>query len=155
MCRMLKSLLEVLLVSSAVLAVLLVIAYFFVRAAFVRLGERTSAEIERRLAASFVGSGSRDAGLGRAGAADALASIERMVRLMDHMIPVPIIGGIGLDALLGVVPVVGDVVAAGVSLQVIRRSLEFGLPRELICKMLANTLTDVLLGLIPVVGDFA
>ena len=82
-------------------------------------------------------------------------SIERLSRTMDSLIKLPIVGGVGLDSLFGLFPVVGDTVSAGVSVSLIFRSLRYGIPREIITKMLANVLVDLLLGSIPVVGDLA
>jgi hypothetical protein len=82
-------------------------------------------------------------------------SIERLARIMDSAIKIPGIGGVGLDALLGLIPVAGDAASAAVSLSLIARSLRYGVPRDVIARMLANVLVDLLLGAIPVVGDLA
>jgi hypothetical protein len=170
---MLKELFLLLAVASAGLAVVVVVAYFLLRALFIRLGERISADIERRIVygaerlrhvtgprAHAVGRGIRT--FGRLRGIDEqeasrlyLERIERLARLMDAQIQLPIIGGVGVDAALGLIPVVGDIISWAISLRIIRASLEFGLPKELIAKMIANELTDLLLGLIPVFGDFA
>jgi hypothetical protein len=82
-------------------------------------------------------------------------SIERIARLMDGAVRIPIIGPVGLDALLGLFPVAGDATSAVVSLMLIARSLKYGVPREVIARMLGNVLLDMLLGSIPVAGDLA
>jgi hypothetical protein len=82
-------------------------------------------------------------------------SIERLARIMDSAIRIPGIGRVGLDALLGLVPVAGDAASAAVSLSLIARSLRYGVPRNVVARMLANVLVDLLLGAIPVVGDLA
>jgi uncharacterized protein DUF4112 len=74
---------------------------------------------------------------------------------MDSAIKLPIVGGVGLDALLGLVPVAGDAASAAVSVSIIARSIRYGIPREIITKMLANVLVDLLLGAVPIVGDLA
>lgn len=95
-------------------------------------------------------------GISEAAARAQLArSIERVSRIMDSAIKLPLVGGIGLDSLLGLVPVVGDFSSAGVSVLLIAKSLRYGIPRDLITRMLANVLLDVLVGLIPVLGDLA
>lgn len=81
--------------------------------------------------------------------------IARVAALMDSAVEVPILGRVGLDALLGLLPFVGDATSAAVSLTLIVRGLQFGIPRELVAKMLANVVMDMLLGAIPVVGDIA
>jgi hypothetical protein len=82
-------------------------------------------------------------------------SIEQLAKTMDSAIRLPIVGGVGLDSLLGLVPVAGDLTSAAVSLSLIARSVRYGIPRDIITKMLANVLVDLLLGSVPVIGDLA
>jgi hypothetical protein len=82
-------------------------------------------------------------------------SIERTARIMDSAVDLPLIGPVGLDALLGLFPVAGDTVAAAVSVSLIARCLKYGIPREIIAQMLGNVLFDLLMGALPVVGDVA
>ena len=82
-------------------------------------------------------------------------SIEQTARLMDSAVDLPIIGPVGLDALLGLFPLAGDAVAAAVSVSLIARSLKYGIPREIIAQMLGNVLLDLLIGALPGVGDVA
>jgi hypothetical protein len=80
-------------------------------------------------------------------------SIERTARLMDSAITLPIVGPVGLDALLGLFPVAGDALSAAVSVSLIARSIRYGVPNEIIARMLGNVLIDMLLGAVPLVGD--
>jgi hypothetical protein len=82
-------------------------------------------------------------------------SIERIGRIMDSAFRLPVIGPIGLDAALGLFPVAGDAISAAISLTLIARSLRYGVPREIIARMLANVLVDTLVGAVPLVGDLA
>jgi hypothetical protein len=82
-------------------------------------------------------------------------SIERIARIMDEAVELPIIGRVGLDAVLGLFPVAGDATSAAVSVLLIARSLKYGVPREIIARMLGNVLFDLLVGAIPVAGDLA
>jgi hypothetical protein len=82
-------------------------------------------------------------------------SIERVARLMDTAVKIPVIGPVGLDAVLGLFPVAGDATSAAVSVLLIARSIKYGVPRELIARMLGNVLFDLLVGAIPVAGDLA
>lgn len=82
-------------------------------------------------------------------------SIERTARLMDAAIHLPVIGPVGLDALLGLFPVAGDVVSAAIAVSIIARSLKYGVPPDIIARMLGNVLFDLLLGSVPVAGDLA
>lgn len=78
---------------------------------------------------------------------------ERMAKLMDSAIPLPVVGGIGIDAVLGVVPVIGDIISAGVGALVIVNGLQYGIPRELVSKMVGNICVDIVAGAFPLVGD--
>ena len=49
----------------------------------------------------------------------------------------------------------GDTISAGVSVWLIARSLRYGVPSDVIARMLANVLVDLLVGAVPVVGDLA
>ena len=51
-------------------------------------------------------------------------SIERTARIMDSAVDLPMIGPVGLDALLGLFPVAGDAVAAAVSVSLIAQEPE-------------------------------
>lgn len=170
-----------LLVALGVVAVIAVIGYVVLRRAFERASHRAAdqmgrilAELAGRGASSPLGRRAGTAATAAAGgftnfAAYAAArgmsedaarrefadSIERLARLMDSAVKVPIIGRVGLDALLGVFPVAGDATSALVSVMLIARSLKYGIPPEIIARMLANVLVDMLIGAVPVAGDLA
>ena len=74
---------------------------------------------------------------------------------MDSAVTLPIIGRVGLDAVLDVIPVLGNFAGAAVSLTLIARTLQFGPPPSLVSKMLSNVLVDVIVGGIPLVGPLA
>ena len=65
---------------------------------------------------------------------------------MDGAVRLPVIGPVGLDAVLGLFPVAGDVLSAGIAVSLIGRSLKYGVPHELIGRMLGNVLFDLILG---------
>lgn len=58
----------------------------------------------------------------------------------------------GWDAILGLVPVAGDTVAAGASGWVLWKSHKLGVPNRLKARMLSNVVFDYLFGSIPVIG---
>ena len=74
---------------------------------------------------------------------------------MDSAITLPIIGRVGLDAVLDLIPVFGNFAGAAVSLTLIARTLQYGPPPSLVSKMLSNVLVDVVLGGIPLIGPLA
>ena len=85
----------------------------------------------------------------------ALAEVQTIAWLLDNSIPVPGTGGrrFGIDAVIGFVPVVGDLISGGIGLFVVWRGSRLGLPRVVVARMLANTAIDMAIGAIPVLGD--
>ena len=87
--------------------------------------------------------------------ARSLAEVEALAWLLDNSIPVPGTGGrrFGIDAIIGIVPGVGDVVSGVLGLLVVWRGSRMGLPRIVVARMLLNALLDIAIGAIPVIGD--
>ncbi len=80
---------------------------------------------------------------------------ERFVRLMDDGVRLPLIGGLGLDAVLGFfLPVAGDTLTGLGSLALLSTALRRGVPTVILGRMVLNIAVDVFIGLFPVVGDF-
>lgn len=80
--------------------------------------------------------------------------IEMMERLLERAFVVPGINrAVGLDALLGLLPVAGDVVAGAMGLYIVWEARNLGMPKRTIARMLMNVGVDTTLGAIPVVGD--
>ena len=85
----------------------------------------------------------------------ALGEVEFLAWLLDNSIPVPGTGGrrFGIDALIGFVPVVGDIFGGLMSVIVVWRGSRMGLPRIVVLRMLANAAVDFVVGAIPLAGD--
>ncbi|KAG0275703.1 hypothetical protein BGZ95_008468 [Linnemannia exigua] len=66
-----------------------------------------------------------------------------------------IVGGlnVGLEAIVGLIPVVGDFLGLFASLYQIYLCYLFNIPVHLMLRMLANVLIDFVVGLIPWIGD--
>ena len=151
------------LTAAFVAAVALSVAgYFVARALFIRAAEQMAATIDRRVGAAAAGAFTRAAAYARATGVDPAEvdrrigrHIDRVAHLMDSAVRLPIIGPVGLDAVIGLVPVVGDLAGAAVSLMLVYRSLRYAPSAALVSTMLANVLTDAVLGAIPFVGFFA
>jgi hypothetical protein len=80
--------------------------------------------------------------------------IGRVTRLLDELISVPGTSvKVGLDPVIGVIPVVGDAVAAGVGAWLIAEAANFGVPRIVLGRMVLNLLVDLGIGAIPLLGD--
>jgi hypothetical protein len=83
-----------------------------------------------------------------------LAEVEALAWLLDNSIPVPGTGRrFGIDAIVGLVPMIGDVVSAGMGLFVVWRASRMGLPRIVVLRMLTVSAIDFVIGSIPLVGD--
>ena len=88
------------------------------------------------------------------GPEESVARLEAVGRLMDGAFVLPGTNiRLGLDAIIGLVPVAGDVVSGLVSSYLIWEGRQVGVPRWLIAWMMANTFLDTTLGVIPLVGD--
>ncbi len=75
-------------------------------------------------------------------------------RLLEGMFDVPVLGRkVGLDALLGLVPVAGDVIAAVLGLYLVWEARNLGMPRWQLWRMVGNVGVDTLIGAVPVAGD--
>jgi hypothetical protein len=72
--------------------------------------------------------------------------------LMDSAIPVGR-WSIGLDGLIGLIPGFGDMIGALISMLIVMRAMQAGVPRVAIARMLANITIDALIGAIPIFGD--
>lgn len=79
-----------------------------------------------------------------------------LARLMDSAVALPgIRRGVGLDALLGLVPVAGDVVSTLIGLYSVMLARELGASRWLQARMIGNLVADAAIGAVPIAGDIA
>jgi hypothetical protein len=80
--------------------------------------------------------------------------IEALEMLLERSIMVPGINrSIGLDAVLGLVPVVGDLISAALGAYIIWEARNLGLPKWKLWRMSGNLAVDTTLGAIPLIGD--
>jgi len=59
----------------------------------------------------------------------------------------------GFDAIIGLIPGVGDFITALLGAYIVMRARELGAPPFLIARMVGNLLIDMIGGAVPVVGD--
>ncbi len=79
--------------------------------------------------------------------------IEAMEALLERMFIIPGINRpIGLDVLLDIVPVVGDVIAAALGAWIVWEARNLGMSRWQQSRMVGNVVVDAVLGAIPWVG---
>jgi len=83
-----------------------------------------------------------------------LARLDALARLLDVAFVLPGTNiRYGLDGLIGLVPVVGDLIATAISLWIVREARELGAPWHITARMLGNVALDGAVGLVPVLGD--
>jgi hypothetical protein len=86
--------------------------------------------------------------------AQSVARIEALATLMDGAFVIPGTGiRMGLDGIIGLVPIAGDLISSLVSSYIVWEAKQLGVPRWLIARMLLNVALDTTLGAVPVVGD--
>ncbi|MFL5778647.1 MAG: DUF4112 domain-containing protein [Chloroflexota bacterium] len=90
--------------------------------------------------------------------AERFRAVERRIavvsRMLDDLVEIPGTGRrVGLDPIIGLIPVVGDSVSAIVGFWIIGEAARFRLPRIVLARMVLNTVVDLAIGMIPLVGD--
>lgn len=81
-------------------------------------------------------------------------SLESLSRYLDDWIKIPVVGWrFGLDALIGLVPNVGDTLTSVASFYILIAGVRYGVPKITILRMAFNIGLDYVVGLIPFVGD--
>jgi hypothetical protein len=85
---------------------------------------------------------------------DRLAMLEMLAHWLDDAFRVPIFGTrLGLDAIIGLVPGVGDAITSIASLFIIHAASKYGVPRVTLVRMGLNVAIDYFVGSIPILGD--
>lgn len=87
-------------------------------------------------------------------ASELVAFVDRTAWWLDDCLSIP--GTrfrFGLDAVIGLLPVAGDVIAAAVSALTIARAARAGVPKRVLLTMARNVVVDFAGGLIPGLGD--
>jgi Domain of unknown function (DUF4112) len=87
-------------------------------------------------------------------AASVLRRVEAMEKLLERGFVIPGIGvPIGLDSIIGLIPVVGDLIAAAMGGWILWEARNLGLSKFHLIRMAANIGIDTALGAVPLVGD--
>lgn len=80
--------------------------------------------------------------------------VEGLEQLLEGLIALPLIGRkVGLDAVLGLVPGIGDVITGLMGLYLVWEARNLGMPRWQLWRMAGNVALDALLGVVPLAGD--
>ena len=86
------------------------------------------------------------------------ASVRRRIEAMEAMLEgLFVIPGtnrrVGLDSLVGLIPVVGDLATAAMGAWIVWEARNLGMPKWQLARMAANVGFDTLVGAIPFAGD--
>lgn len=80
--------------------------------------------------------------------------IEAMEALLEGLFVIPGTNRrVGLDSLVGLIPVVGDVVTAGMGAWIVWEAKNLGMPKWQLVRMAGHVGIDTLVGAIPFAGD--
>lgn len=91
---------------------------------------------------------------GNVGDSPELQALDGLAWVLDNSIPIPGTDmRIGLDALLGLIPVVGDLIGMAISSFIIVQASRLGVPRVTLMRMGFNVTLEAVVGLIPFAGD--
>lgn len=80
--------------------------------------------------------------------------LNRLAWLLDSSIPIPGTRlSIGIDALIGLVPFIGDLVGVLLSSTILVQAARLGAGRSVLARMAFNVAVEGLAGLVPLAGD--
>ena len=81
-------------------------------------------------------------------------SLERLGWLMDDLFRIPVLGWrVGLDAIVGLIPGLGDIATSLVSFYILAAAVRYRVPKVTMLRMGMNIAIDYVLGSLPLVGD--
>lgn len=82
-----------------------------------------------------------------------IARARTIAHALDGVIPLPGGARLGLDAVIGLIPGVGDLVGAGISAYIVLLAIRAGASRTAVVRMVGNIAVDTLVGSFPLLGD--
>jgi len=83
-----------------------------------------------------------------------IARIDALATLLDTAFILPGTNiRFGLDALIGLVPGIGDIITTAMSLYIVHEARQLGAPGHLVLRMISNVTLDGIVGAVPLVGD--
>ena len=81
-------------------------------------------------------------------------SLETLSVWLDDLVRIPVVGWrFGLDALVGLVPGVGDTLTTIASFYILVAGVRYGVPKVTLLRMALNIGIDYVVGAIPFIGD--
>jgi hypothetical protein len=83
-----------------------------------------------------------------------LARLDAIAKLLDIAFILPGTNiRYGIDGIIGLIPVVGDIIATALSLWLVREARALGAPWHITARMLGNVAIQGVVGTVPVAGD--
>jgi hypothetical protein len=83
-----------------------------------------------------------------------LQRLKSLSRVLDTAIAIPGTNyRFGLDAIVGLVPGIGDAIGAVFALYIVFQAARMGVPKATLARMIGNVGVDTLVGEIPLLGD--
>lgn len=80
--------------------------------------------------------------------------VERVTALLDTRFRIPFTDiRFGIDPILGLLPVAGDLVSAIITAVLILVYVRLGVPNRLVLRMVVNLIIDLVFGSIPILGN--
>lgn len=85
---------------------------------------------------------------------DPLDRVRRLAWLLDNSIPLPGLRfRIGVEAILGLIPGIGDALGVALSSYILREAWRLGVPRSVLLRMGLNVAIEGIVGAVPLLGD--
>jgi hypothetical protein len=86
--------------------------------------------------------------------AENLEAMRRYAWILDSLFEIPVVKvRVGLDAIAGLVPGLGDLTTPVFSAYLLLQAFRMRLPKIILIRMVFNVALDALVGLVPVLGD--
>jgi hypothetical protein len=83
-----------------------------------------------------------------------MARLDALARLLDVAFILPGTNiRYGIDGIIGLIPVIGDLITTAISLWLVREARALGAPWHLTTRMLGNVALDGVVGMVPLAGD--
>jgi hypothetical protein len=83
-----------------------------------------------------------------------IARLDRLAAMLDTALIIPGTNvRFGADAIIGLVPGIGDTITTALSAYIVYEAHRLGAPRALVARMIANVALDGLVGAVPLLGD--
>ena len=85
---------------------------------------------------------------------ETIERLDRLSRVLDTALVIPGTGiRFGADAIIGLVPGIGDGVTAALAAWIVYEAHRLGVPRRVLIRMIGNVAIDGIVGSVPFFGD--